>query len=455
MPSESTVLRCGNCGANLSPVPGQNVVQCEYCAQATYLTQTVMNMPGVGREQPAASRDSDLHARMMEGPTARPAKGRGRRLTTRDGSREVLCPVERAIWPKHATASTTYGGSWSPSAMVGPPKVFPRYGDIGGAWAPSSSNSRVEWVCVEYDSTQPVTGLRVYETYNSGRVYAVVDQTDGEELVYYGEVSPKSESCALDVTFDAPRVVRKLRVYLTNTSGYTEIDTVALLARDPLPLEQRPYIPPPTKELSVGGAMWAFALVIVGLVVGVVVAVRGCNGSGESSQQYAVPTSTLPGTTILMGTEPLSEIQRRGPRWASSVVDFSSEYTSDGNSAQRATGAPDVYPTAGDLPNAWATRLADGGIQHITLRYAEPVLTTAVFWLETYNPGAVVRVDDVSDPAQVVTLFSGIEPTRGVTGAAAVEVRLPEPRSIHTVRLYLDTNAVTGWNEIDAVALIP
>ena len=43
------------------------------------------------------------------------------------------------------------------------------------------------------------------------------------------------------------------------------------------------------------------------------------------------------------------------------------------------------------------------------------------------------------------------------TGAASSVVRLgfPSRRSIRAVRLVLDTRKVAGWNELDAVGLVP
>jgi hypothetical protein len=35
------------------------------------------------------------------------------------------------------------------------------------------------------------------------------------------------------------------------------------------------------------------------------------------------------------------------------------------------------------------------------------------------------------------------------------EVTLPAPRSISAVRLVLDTRRVAGWNEVDAIGLVP
>lgn len=457
MPSESRVLRCGNCGANLSPVPGQNVVECVYCAQVTYLTATEVNLPQRELDAAAARPEPNtLHENLLQGPGSMPAKGRGVRLTTRDMKVEQLVPADRAIWPARAAASTTYGGSWSPSAMVGPPKVFPRYGDIGGAWAPSSSSSRVEWVELEFTSEYPVTALRVYETNKAGSVYAVVDRTSGEELLYAGAPDPRTVSCALEVSLDGPRVIRTLRVYLTNQPGYAEIDTVALLARDLLPLAARPMIPPPTKELSVGGAAWLFALGLLCVIGGVAAAITLLDSSPSSETATVMPAvgQALSGTVITVDSPPLEAVLARNPEWAFEVVDFSTEYGSPNNAASQALGPPNVYPRFGDITEAWAPRSADDGLQHITVRFGSGVPARSVVWLSTYGPGAVVRVDDVSSPNGAVTLWQGSDPSAG-RSASVVELVLGTPRVIQTLRIYLDTNLVSGWEEIDAIGLIP
>jgi hypothetical protein len=460
MPSESRVLRCGNCGANLSPIPGQNVVECGYCAQATYLTATEVNAPA--RELAAAQarpEPNTLHENLLQGPSSVSPRGRGMRLTTRDMKIEALVPADRAIWPVRGAASTTYGGSWSPSAMVGPPKVFPRYGDIGGAWAPSSSSSPVEWVELEFSSEYPVTALRVYETNKSGSVYAVVDRTSGEELLYAGPPDPRTVSCALEVTLDGPRVIRTLRVYLTNMPGYAEIDTVALLARDVLPLAARPMIPPPTKELSVGAAGWLFAIGLLCVISGVIAAVTTLDSQSSSSPPastvYIAPApQALDGTVITVDSPTLEALYARRPEWAFSVVDFSSEYGSPANGAIQALGPPNVYPRSGDIPEAWAPRTSEGGLEHITVAFGSGVPARSVVWVATFNPGAVVRVDDVSNPSAAVTLWQGSDPSTD-RDAAAVELVLGTPRSITALRLYLDTSRIISWNEIDAIGLIP
>jgi hypothetical protein len=42
-------------------------------------------------------------------------------------------------WACSAKASTSYKGGWEARTMTGPPRVYPSYGDIPGAWAASVS----------------------------------------------------------------------------------------------------------------------------------------------------------------------------------------------------------------------------------------------------------------------------------------------------------------------------
>lgn len=127
----------------------------------------------------------------------------------------------------------------------------------------------------------------------------------------------------------------------------------------------------------------------------------------------------------------------------------STEYENERWSARQATGRPDT--TAGsDQATAWASKDADAAEEWLELGYVIAVRPRQVRIHETYNPGAVVKVEtqDV-DGAWHVAWSRGPAARDGAW--MTVDVEAPPARAI---RLTLDSGGTAGWNEIDAVELI-
>ena len=91
----------------------------------------------------------------------------------------------------------------------------------------------------------------------------------------------------------------------------------------------------------------------------------------------------------------------------------------------------------------------------LELTYAVPVVPARIEIYETYNPGAVVQVD-------VANSATGFEQTV-YTASPAPNDQCPFTLTINVsgvtqlvnqVTVHLDQTNHTGWNEIDAVALI-
>lgn len=120
------------------------------------------------------------------------------------------------------------------------------------------------------------------------------------------------------------------------------------------------------------------------------------------------------------------------------------------NHAQ-ATGKPDTEG-AGDLPTAWAPKSPQSGEQWLQLGYDSPVEIGAINVLETHHPGALSRVTALMPDGTEREIWSGSTPA----GEAPVETSVPVPRGItsNQIRLYVDTNRVQSWPEIDAVELV-
>jgi hypothetical protein len=130
----------------------------------------------------------------------------------------------------------------------------------------------------------------------------------------------------------------------------------------------------------------------------------------------------------------------------------SSEFSATSWSAMQATGKPDTTD-AGDIRTAWASRVADGGEEWLELTYEQPVLATHVRIHETYNPGAVRRVEARDAEGNWQVLWEGTTPATEPKRWFLIAFRRT-PVATSTIRVVLDSAAVAGWNEIDAVELV-
>jgi hypothetical protein len=137
-------------------------------------------------------------------------------------------------------------------------------------------------------------------------------------------------------------------------------------------------------------------------------------------------------------------------QWASTAT-ASSEYQHQDWSAMQATGKPDTAGP-GDARTAWASLTPDGGEEWLELGYEAPVFPTRVRIHETYNPGAVVKIEARDGKGGWTILWQGRDPVR--EGAGWCELAVASPMAVRTIRITLDSANVPGWNEIDAVELI-
>jgi hypothetical protein len=118
---------------------------------------------------------------------------------------------------------------------------------------------------------------------------------------------------------------------------------------------------------------------------------------------------------------------------------------------EQAVGQPDTFQ-AGDVSTAWAPLAQDGGEEWLKLEYERAVDVAEVRVRETYNPGAIAKVTAFLANGTELTLWEGVEPV----SQAPVEMSFAVPTSVNakSIKVYLDTKRVPGWNEIDAVAVI-
>lgn len=141
-----------------------------------------------------------------------------------------------------------------------------------------------------------------------------------------------------------------------------------------------------------------------------------------------------------------------GSQWATDAV-ASSVYGEEDYSALQATG-PNNTQAAGDYPTAWASKGADDGVETLELTYDVPVHPAGLAIYESYNPGTITTIEALdSESGDWVVIYEG----EAAVTEEAYRIFIPEIAPVdfatNQIRLTLDTAAVPGWNEIDAVQL--
>ncbi|MHC4550300.1 MAG: hypothetical protein ACYTEZ_16135 [Planctomycetota bacterium] len=117
----------------------------------------------------------------------------------------------------------------------------------------------------------------------------------------------------------------------------------------------------------------------------------------------------------------------------------------------KATGKADAAAHQ-DHPNAWASKEGNMGLQWLELGYRQPRRVHTIRIFEVNRAGAVVRIEAVDEAGVRRTVWKGDDPTR-TPGVFEVTIR-PTAYRVRLVRLILDTNRASGWNEIDAVEIV-
>jgi hypothetical protein len=117
------------------------------------------------------------------------------------------------------------------------------------------------------------------------------------------------------------------------------------------------------------------------------------------------------------------------------------------------TGPPNTTGF-GDIRTAWASQTADGQQEWLELEFPQSATATAVWIYETYNPGAVVKVTRLGAFGQETVLWEGTDPTPPGAAGGISKIALPGGQSVGRLKIYLNSPAVGGWNEVDAVGLV-
>jgi hypothetical protein len=138
---------------------------------------------------------------------------------------------------------------------------------------------------------------------------------------------------------------------------------------------------------------------------------------------------------------------------ASSVIDFSSEWSLNGWSAAQTLGAPNTF-SYGDIATAWAPRSKNGTQEFLTLGFSTAVYANGATIRETYGNGFVRKIDVLDIDEVLHTVWNGTDPSQPGSPVDFYASWATTSFLVKGLKIYVDTdhNGNT-WEEIDAVTL--
>ncbi len=140
-------------------------------------------------------------------------------------------------------------------------------------------------------------------------------------------------------------------------------------------------------------------------------------------------------------------------QWASSATG-TSQYGTDGWSFAQATGAPDTFE-CGDITTAWAGASATSD-EILALEFDQEVIPTQVNIHQTYNPGAIVKVELSNTlTGETIEIAKSADPPGNTACPGVFTLDISDIQTpVNGVIIYLDQSITGNWNEIDAVELV-
>lgn len=140
-------------------------------------------------------------------------------------------------------------------------------------------------------------------------------------------------------------------------------------------------------------------------------------------------------------------------QFASSVLGYSSQYGSTSWSANQALGGVNVT-SYGDSSNAWSASKMNGTTETLTLGFAKALYASGVAVRETYGNGFITKIE-VRNAANGAfsSVWAGTDTTSRNKVAVLDALFTQTSYLVDAVRLTINTNANTTWEDIDCVEL--
>lgn len=384
-------------------------------------------------------------------------------------------PAAGAQWASSVLGySSQYSSSsWAASQALGAPNTS-SYGDVSTAWAPLPKNGSLEYLSVGFSTPTAASGIVVRETYGNGFVFRIdlLDTADLWHTVWTG-TDPSLPGSPVNFLVSFPvtaYLVKGAKVYVDtnhNTATWEEIDAVQLVGH----ANQSPVAVNDTVQTAVLGNILANDSDPDGDTITVIGHSNPAHGTlhiapsgwyaytpvagfvGTDSFTYTIADGQG-GTATATVSVTVNAYQYPAGQWASSVLGYSSQYSTSTWAAAQALGAPDTT-SYGDVSTAWAPLPKNGSQEYLSVGFATPVSATGVIIRETYGNGFVYQVDLLDTNDVWHTIWVGTDPSQPGAPADFLIQFAATSYLVKGVKIYVDTNHdLNAWEEIDAVRLL-
>ena len=145
-------------------------------------------------------------------------------------------------------------------------------------------------------------------------------------------------------------------------------------------------------------------------------------------------------------------------QYGDGIIEFSSEYSASPGpwSSFVVLGAPDTYPSYGDLQTAWASSKANSNNEYLTIGFDTAQYVNQIDIYETFNPGAVTTVSVRNkENGSWSPVYTG-EVNKNLPKASRI-MKIDFPQTsflVDAIKISISSSQVPGYNEIDAVKII-
>ena len=139
-------------------------------------------------------------------------------------------------------------------------------------------------------------------------------------------------------------------------------------------------------------------------------------------------------------------------QWASEVVEFSSQYQAQSWAAAQVLGEPNNATCRGtNDTTVWYPLLENAGNEFIRVRFAKAVWFPEIGVHETHTVGFIRQIV-LWDEEGSGTEYDVVDPLEKCPGISRFQFN-DHNRPVNEITVVLDTQAVAGWNGVDAISL--